>query len=298
MAANMVGSDAARPAGNAKGTQQRTRLIARMDEYLAALSRRDAEQLRLAPNLRATEDTQELPLGCGIWRTIRGLKGDAHYFVDEAAGEVEYWDVIDEMGAEAILSVRLKIDGTTIAEVETILTRAGEFFKPEALADRATDTLHRVIEPAQRRGRDELIRVVNLYFDAIELSQGDIVPVNDDCRRLVNGVVDSLDDPGHLIPGEEHRALTVSEQITAGHYAYIESLRARRFPIVDEARGLAVCHLVFDHPGDLKRAAGDIPIKSPNSMVFTEVFKIVDGRIEEIWALGTAPLPLGSGTGW
>ncbi|WEK46138.1 MAG: hypothetical protein P0Y56_14105 [Candidatus Andeanibacterium colombiense] len=278
-------------------TGERARLIGAMDEYLAALVDRAPGRLRLAPHLRSTEDTQELPLGCGIWRTIRGLKGTSHYFVDEATGEVEYWDVMDEMGGEAILSIRLKIEGTTIAEGETIVTRVGAFFKPEALAEDPGD-FHRVIEPEQRRGREELIEVVNLYFDAIELSQGDIVPVNDDCRRLVNGVVDSLDDPDQLIPGEEHRALTVSEQITAGHYAYIEALRARRFPIVDEERGLAVCHLVFDHPGDLKRAAGDIPIKWPGSMVFTEVFKIVDGRIEEIWALGTAPLPFGSGSGW
>jgi hypothetical protein len=67
---------------------------------------------------------------------------------------------------------------------------------------------------------------------------------------------------------------------------------------VDEARGLVVCHLVFDHPGDLARAAGDLPFRSPNSMVFTEAFKIVDGLIEEIWALGTAPLPFGIELGW
>jgi hypothetical protein len=142
------------------------------------------------------------------------------------------------------------------------------------------------------------MRAVNLYFDGIELSRGDIVPVSERCRRLVNGVVDSLDDPEHLISGEEQRGLTVAEQIGGGHYAYIEALRGRRFPIVDEARGLVVCHLVFDHPGDLARAAGDLPFRSPNSMVFTEAFKIVDGLIEEIWALGTAPLPFGIELGW
>lgn len=52
------------------------------------------------------------------------------------------------------------------------------------------------------------------------------------------------------------------------------------------------------HPGDLLRAGRDLPIESPNSMLFTEVFKIVSGRIEEIWALGTAPLPYGIRSGW
>lgn len=287
------------PAAMAAGdARERARLDAVMDEYLAALTTRDPGRLRLGPHLRVTENSQELPLGCGTWRTFRGLEGPGHRFVDTGAGQIELWAVIDEMGAPAILAVRLKVDGTTLAEIETIVTRAGAFFKPDTLADAASDTFHRVIAPSERRPPDELIRIVDLYFDAIELSRGDMVPVNDDCRRLVNGVVDSLDDADHLIPGEEHRALTVSEQITAGHYAYIEALRARRFPIIDVERGLVVCHLVFDHPGDLRRAAGDVPIKSPNSMVFTEVFKIVNGRIEEIWALGTAPLPFGSGTGW
>jgi hypothetical protein len=298
----------ARPAGTGapkteavvgwEAVQERERLIAHMDDYKRALAQRNPGALRLAPHLRSTEDTQALPLGSGTWRTIRGWKGGGHYFVDEAAGQVEYWGLADEMGETAIVAVRLRIEGTTISEVETIVTRAGAFFRPEALEDPAVDTFHRMLDPPERRSRADLVGAVDAYFDGIELSRGDIVPVADHCRRLVNGVVDSLDDPEHLIPGEEQRGLTVSEQIGGGHYAYIEALRGRRFPIVDQSRGLVVCHLVFDHPGDLARAAGDLPIKSPNSMVFTEAFKIVDGVIEEIWALGTAPLPFGIGSGW
>ncbi|WP_126174136.1 hypothetical protein [Altericroceibacterium xinjiangense] len=279
-------------------SDERARLIALMDDYTQALVERDPARIRISPHLRSTEDTQAIALGCGIWRTIRGLKKPGHYFVDETARQVEYWAVMDEMGQEAIVAIRLRIEAQIITEVETIVTRAGTFFRPEALADDASDTFHRVLDPARRSGRADLIRAVNLYFDGIELSRGDMVPVDDECRRLVNGVVDSLDDPDNLVPGEEHRALTVSEQITAGHYAYIEALRDRRFPVIDEERGLVVCHVVFDHPGDLLRAAGDLPIKSPNSMVFTEIFKVVDGSIEEIWALGTAPLPLGIRSGW
>jgi hypothetical protein len=277
---------------------ERGRLIGMMDHYLGALLERDPGRLRLAPDVRNTEDAQHIPLGSGIWRTIRGRQPGGHYFVDPEQGGIEYWGVFDEMGATAMVSIRLGIAGQVIREVETIVTRAGAFFDPVVAMEGATGIFHAGIAPKDRGSRESLIAAASLYFDAIELSDGDRVPVREDCRRLVNGVVDSADDPGLVEQGEEHRALGVSRQISEGHYHYIEALRDRRYPIVDTARGLVLCHLVFDHPGDIARPGGDFVIRSPNSMLFTEVFKVIAGRIEEIWALGSAPLPYGSRSGW
>lgn len=277
---------------------ERTRLIGVMDHYLCALADRDPGRLRLAPNFRYTEDAQHIALGSGIWRTLRSREPGGHYFVDPEAGQIEYWGVVDEMGATAMIAIRLKIDGQVISEAETIVTRAGALFEPAAAMEDVTTTFQASVEPQYRGSRDELIAAANLYFDAIELSDGDRVPVHDDCRRLVNGVVDSADDPALVEHGEEHRALGVSRQITEGHYRYIEALRDRRYPLVDTMRGQVVCHLLFDHPGDLPRPGGEFPIKSPNSMLFTEVFKVIAGRIDEIWALGSGPLPYGSRSGW
>jgi hypothetical protein len=272
-------------------------LIALARRYLAALAAREPGALPLTPQFRSTEDTVELPLGSGVWRTIRGLREGGHFFADTERDEVEYWGVFDEMGQPAILAVRLRAEGERLAEAETIVTRRGPFFDPERVLEPGK-SFHRVLDPAERCSRAELVRAADLYFDAIEQQDGSLVPVEGRCRRLVNGAVDSMDAEENLIPGEEHRALSVAQQIDEGHYAYIERLRDRRFPIADVERGLVVCHLVFDHPGDRLRAGRDLPIRSPNSMVFTEVFKVVAGRIEEIWALGTAPLPYGSGAGW
>ncbi len=85
--------------------------------------------------------------------------------------------------------------------------------------------------------------------------------------------------------------------MSARHYAYIEALRARRYPVVDEARGLVVAHVVFDHPGDLPRADGMLPFRSPNSMLAFEAFKVRGGVLQEVWAIGTA-LRYGIGSGW
>ena len=274
---------------------ERARLQSVMAEWLDALAAHDPGRLRVAPDFRATEDGQPIALGTGTWRTFRGREPGGHWFVDPERGAVEFWGVFDEMGKPVMAAIRLLTNGRTILEAETIVTRRGAFFEPAAVLAEAPDFHAAVATPS---GRDALIAAVHTYFDAIERSDGTLVAVRDDCRRLVNGVVDSADDPVRVEQGEEHRALSVSRQISEGHYAYIEALRDRRFPIVDVERGLVVCHLVFDHPGDLPRAGGDLVIRSPGSMIFTEVFKLINGRIDEIWALGSGTLPYGSRGGW
>lgn len=277
---------------------ERKRLIGVMNGYLAALEAHDVGRLKIGPTLRYTENTREIPLGSGLWRTICGRRPGGHYFADVERRQVEYWGVVDEMGADAIYGVRLREEGRLITEIETVVVRGrrGDFFNPDVVAEE-NPRVHEELAPSERTPRERLVEIANLYFDAIELSDGDRVPVTDDCRRLVNGTLDSVMDPNQLDTLGAHRALKVAEQMTAGHYAYIEALRARRFPIVDEARGLVLCHLLFDHPGDLKRADGELPWRSPDSTLAFEVFKVRGGVLEEVWAIGTG-LPYGIDSGW
>lgn len=287
-------------AGRNASATDRERLVGAMSRYLEALDARDIRGLPVSPVLRCTENTRELPLGRGLWRTVRGRRPGGHCFVDAAHGQVEYWGAIDEMGAEAIYGVRLRIEGRLISEIETLVIRgrggSGSFFEPAVVAQ-ADPSFHDVLPPSERVPRARLIEIANGYFDAIELSDGSRVSVAGACRRLVNGVVDSLMDPAQVPQGEDHRALGVAEQMTAGHYAYIEALRARRFPVIDEERGIAVCHVLFDHPGDLPRADGQIPFRTPNSMLAYEAFKVRRGALDAVWAIGTA-LPYGIDCGW
>lgn len=278
--------------------KERKRLENVMAGYLDALCRHKPGEVRIAPVLRNTENTRVLPLGTGLWRTIRAHKAGGHTFIDPAAGQIEYWGAIDENGSDTILGVRLRVEGTTISEIETLAVRGspGNFFHPEVVIQDEPH-FHQPLAPDERRSREELIRVVDLYFDAIEQSDGDRLPVVEDCRRLVNGTLDSKMDASKLNSIEAHRALGVTEQMNAGHYAYIEALRDRRYPIVDEERGLVICHLLFDHPGDRPRADGELVYHTPNTMIVFEAFKIRSGVLEEVWAIGTA-LPYGINSGW
>jgi hypothetical protein len=277
---------------------ERVRLLAVMDHYLDALMARNVGALRIAPHVRYTENTRTLPLGAGVWRTIRGRRPVGQYFADTARGEVEFWGVIDENGADVIFGVRLRVEGTLITEIETAAVRGagGSFFDPDVIVE-AYPAFHAPLALDERAPRAELVAIANLYFDAIELSDGSRVPVANQCRRWVNGVLDSLMDPDRLDESEAHRALGVAEQMSAGHYAYIEALRARRFPIIDEERGIVVCHLLFDHPGDLPRADGALVFPTPNTMICFEAFKVRHGILDEVWAIGTS-LPYGIDSGW
>ncbi|MBV9805107.1 MAG: hypothetical protein JO130_18040 [Solirubrobacterales bacterium] len=116
-------------------------------------------------------------------------------------------------------------------------------------------------------------------------------------QRLVNGFGDSSRDPDDLEEHQMYLALDVGPQITAGHYRYIEAIRDRRFPIVDEERGLCHAIVVFDHPGDIDQPGGEVPFGAPNSMIIFEAFKMTREGIGEVWAIGTT-VPFGSRAGW
>lgn len=277
--------------------KERSRLVAIMDGYLTAFARRDYRDVKFAPHLKSTDNSVDMPIGAGLGRTVRALRDGGQYFVDPATGQVEYWGVIDEVGGEAILGVRLKIEGSLISEVETLGVRNTDpYFFPDVILS-AVDGFHDILPPDERGSREAMIETANHYFDAIEQNDGTLVPVRDDCQRLVNGAEDTLADVSDLGESEAHRAMTVSEQITEGHYGYIESLRGRRFPIVDVDRGIVLAHVLFDHPGDLPKPDGSVPFGQPNTMLAFEAFKIKGNVIHAVSAI-CYHINYGSPSGW
>lgn len=277
--------------------KERSRLVAVMDGYLAAFVRRDYRQIKFAPHLKATDNSVAMPIGAGIGRTVRGLRDGGHYFADPAAGQVEYWGVIDEMGTETIFGIRLKVEGSLISEVETLGVRNTDpYYFPDVILS-ADAGFHDILPLEERATREEMVEIANRYFDAIEQNDGSLVPVRDDCQRLVNGAEDTLTDVSDLAESEAHRAMTVSAQISDGHYGYIESLRGRRFPIVDVERGIVLAHVLFDHPGDLPKPDGSVPFGQPNTMLAFEAFKVKRSKIEAVWAI-CYQINYGSPSGW
>jgi hypothetical protein len=86
------------------------------------------------------------------------------------------------------------------------------------------------------------------------------------------------------------------------HFAYIKTVRGRRFPVVDPARGLVVAIVDFDIPGQPAQSSissnsiASLPI-STRTLSLYELFKIEDGKIREIEAFMRNE-PLGFTNGW
>jgi hypothetical protein len=85
----------------------------------------------------------------------------------------------------------------------------------------------------------------------------------------------------------------------------IALVRDRRFPAVDEERGLVYAVVVFDHSGkhentvwaDGKKHPVNPPFDQPYVFLIGEMFKVEDGKINWIDAL-VPSVPYGMSAGW
>jgi hypothetical protein len=204
--------------------------------------------------------------------------------------------------------VRLQVRDGRIHEIETIVRReAPRLYDPANLGEPRA-IVFEDLAPDERSSRDELVRVGNLYFDGLERGDGAIIPVTDDCTRIENGTQTvRVADVAHLAGSASAHIfpLGVREQIDSGYFAYIDAVRDRRVVAVDEARGLVVLVVVFDHSARMRsvvvRGVGEVELPAyhqrPNSVLIGELFKVRDGRIEHIEAV-LEFVPYGARTGW
>jgi hypothetical protein len=84
--------------------------------------------------------------------------------------------------------------------------------------------------------------------------------------------------------------LGCEQQFRMGNYRYDTRLRARRFLLVDEERGLVMASGFIDHAGyphEYQLTDGTkvrSPVHRPHSFYLFELFKLKDGSIEQIEA--------------
>src|SRR5258708_11933682 len=117
-----------------------------------------------------------------------------------ASGQAGYYGLIEEGGNVALATVRLRIEHRTLTEAEWYLARANDpglngprqpgrppanLLNPEYLI--ANPPPDRVVPEAQRLSRDELVAVVNSYFDAITSHDGSVALTHPGCGRAENG---------------------------------------------------------------------------------------------------------------
>ncbi len=268
-----------------------------VDQYLHALSDKSPSLLPWAKFVRFTENNVSLQVGDGLWGTISGLGPEDLRAADPEHGEVVYFGVVYEQGAPSYFAMRMKIEDRKIAEVETIVDRKGS--GPGPFGDPAKMTelpLMKEDVPAdERTRRARMIALADGYDNTLQLNDGQIFTVFDPaCSRRENGVW-TAKDPNPDLKSDSLLAvagrLSCEQGFKLGNYRWDDRLRARRFPLVDEEKGLVLAAGFIDHSGRLKKytttdgVVHDSPMKSPHSFCLLEMFKVVDGKIRHAEAI-------------
>lgn len=272
-----------------------------VDEYLSALTAHKATQLPLAEKARYTENGQELKMDDGMWQVATAIGDKKLYFADVPSGQVGFRGVVEENGREQIIMVRLKIANQKISEIEALVLRGGSFTNPDGLVDHPI--FMEALPPEDRPSRKELVSIANSYFEGLEKNRGDITPFDPDCTRIENGTI-TANNPEPTI--FEFHKQTCGEQFNIpGFAAAITKIRERRFPIVDEDRGLVYATGFFDHAGipevtlpdgTIRKIEGP-PFNAPFCFMIGELFKIKNRRITRIEAI-VIEVPYGMPSGW
>jgi hypothetical protein len=267
----------------------RAELYAALDGYLAALKAHDPSRVPWAEQVRNTENNVALMVGDGLWQTLTQLGSYDLRFVDPQLGQVGFFGTVTETDETAAFTVRLKVVNQKITEVETLVVRQLDSgIKFEGQKFESKPAMNEMLPPAQRLPRPRMISLADGYFDTLQLNDGTLfTKFHPNCKRVENGVQTTNNPNFAVVPVSR---LGCEEQFKAGNYRYDTRLRARRFMLLDEERGLVLAAGFIDHAGvphDYALTDGTkvrSPVHRPHSFYLFELFKLKDGAIEQIEA--------------
>ncbi len=265
----------------------REALYGALDRYLAALGRKDPGAVEWARDPFITENNVRLAPDDGLWGTIERLGDYRLVFADEQTRQVGYFGTVVEPLDESAYTLRLGFDEAgRITEAETIVVRqvdSSPRFENQRFYEKPI-----LNAPAQAPvSRAEMIALADGYFETLQRNDGTIrTKFHPDCNRVENGV-QTTNNPDFFVPAA---ALGCEAQFRLGNYRYDDRLRGRRFPLVDEERGLVFAFGFIDHCGRLDEydltdgTRVKSHIRRPHTFYLGELFKIDHGMLCQIEA--------------
>jgi hypothetical protein len=256
-----------------------------LDQYLTAVTKHDPSSAPLVIAFRQTENATVVKLGSGVWKTVTALGKVQRRYLDPVSGHAGYFGLIEEGGAPAIATVRLKVENKKITEAEWVISRKGDpglngpaggnVFDPDNLI--ANPPPDKPAAKEARIPREAMIAIANSYFDGITTHDGSIIMAYPGCIRLENGV--TMAGRGAAPRGGGPDAV---RDCTSGlETINIQNVAARRYPIVDEEAGVVLAMAVFIRkPGTTTRRN-----------MFGEWFFLDNNKIRTIYATLFYPPP-------
>jgi hypothetical protein len=253
--------------------------------YLEAMIAHEPERLHTSSRLRFTEDTVEMRLGEGLWKTATTLRPYRQDFLDVREGVAGTHTVVEESGQPVLLALRLKVFGLAISEVETMVVRnrqEGVLFQPEGFT-KPNPGMAYMPKASELNNRDEMIRIASLYPAGLRAGSFVMpdVPMSSDAYRFENG--QKMAGPGCTFrpPSCEdmkHQAIPTLPGVTY------------RVVAVDEEMGVVWLRQDF--------GPGSVPGGTAGTMFSTfEAFKVYGGKIHAAEAILEVE-PAGTPSGW
>jgi hypothetical protein len=248
-----------------------------LDQYLNAVVKHDPEAAPLAVGFRQTENAVVVRTGTGVWKSVTGLGAVQRRYLDAVTGQAGYFGIVDEGGAPAVTTLRLKIVERKVAEAEWIVARkdaygpngpGGALANPDSLI--ANPPPERTVPKGARPSREILTAIANSYFDGLSTHDGAIIMHEPGCVRVENGTV-----MGRGGRGPSGDCASNLENLN------VSLVAARRYPIVDDEAGVVLGMVVFMRkPGTTTRRN-----------LLTEWFFVDDNHIRTIYAAMFYPPP-------
>lgn len=275
-----------------------------VDQYLAALVAHDPKRVSLSRDVMYTENDQRVDIGDGFWKTAEGRGNYTHIFADPEFGQVAFMGTMREAGAPLLMSLRLRVELGRISEIECILFKPGGG-GPNNIADmdkpyKPEEMWFKSIPPAQRMSRQEMIAVADGYFTGLQKNDGKGIngtgtyPFTTDCHRIENGSpTTNVPRPANQPPDVVNPFyLDCLSQFKLGAYYVVQNIHGRRYPVVDQERGIVWAHAVFDQGTVSKGVLSDgrpheyKGFNRPSSILVTEAFLIENGKIRRVEMIG------------
>ncbi len=268
--------------GNAQTTCDRTCLAGFVTKYLDALVAHKPESLPVASNVKFTEDCKEMKLGEGIWKKISGLREYRRDILDVRQGVAVSFLVVEEAKIPVLYSIRLKIAGNKIAEIESMAVHGkeeGMIFDLNNLKT-ASKMMTSVPEKDQLNSREEMIKAALTYPAGLKI--GSFVkadsPMAADAYRYENGM---------LMAGPGCTFFPTCDVMKTQRIPTLSGI-TNRVIAVDEELGVVALRMNFG-PGSLFQGKGELDV--------WHSFKIYGGLIRAAEAY-CKQVPSGTKSGW
>ena len=255
-------------ASTASATQaaecDRSCLRGMITKYVEAMVAHAPQSLPTAPNVRFTEDSRELPLGDGAWKTVTRAGTFRQDYLDVARGIAASHVELYEEAIQLQYSIVLHVADQKIAGIETLTNRvtADSRFKPDSLG-KPLAKMNDQVPAGKRMSRADLIRVALTYPEGLRIgSFPDATPFAKDAYRVENGFFIAGEGcPRANCPGMYTQRVILHPNVVASVAA------------VDEEAGIVLLWMNFGYTNSY----------GPNNALVTfEAFKIWGGEIQAI----------------